>query len=93
VKGTPGNHFRSRWLKRARRELAASGAASQLAVLLAGEDGVPAAQWERRLRQLLDGNLPPDPEILFRIETHLARPQDKVPPAEFSASLQTHLDL
>jgi len=64
-------------LKRLRRELAASGAVSQLAVLLAAEDGGSPLQWERRLRQILDESLPPDPEILFRIETHLARPKDQ----------------
>jgi len=71
---------RERWLKRMRRELATSGALPELAWRLAREDGLARSSWETRLRRILDGALPPDPETIFRIEELLARPATEALP-------------
>jgi len=83
---------RQRWLKRMRRELAASGAVPQLAWRLAREDGHEnPSSWETRLRSILLGSLPPDPETIFRIETLLARPSPG-PPPQFPGALPLPFD-
>jgi hypothetical protein len=76
-----------RWIRRLRRGLGASGTLRQLAVLLAGEDGCRPDHWERRLRRIVDDRLPPDPETLLRIESHLARSESSSD-AEHSVQLR-----
>jgi hypothetical protein len=69
----------TRWLKRLRRELAGSGRRSQLALLLAGRDAGERENWSRRLHAILLGEETPDPELILRIESLLARPRAAVP--------------
>ena len=65
----------SRWLKRLRRELAASGHRSQLAWLLAAQDGTPSADWGQRLLAITSGEIRLDPDLILRLESVLARRQ------------------
>jgi hypothetical protein len=62
------------WLKRARRQLAASGRLSQVAIMLAHEDGGTPDAWVKRLRKLLNEEETPSLELLTRIDSLLAGP-------------------
>lgn len=75
------------WLKRLRRELAASGRRSQLAWQLSRQDGQTSAEWGRRLQQITSGEARPDPDLILRLENLLARPQAAPVPAADQAML------
>jgi hypothetical protein len=62
------------WLRRTGRQLAASGRLSQVAVVLAAEEGGTPDEWRTRLRTLLEGNDTPSIELLTRIDALLAGP-------------------
>lgn len=62
------------WLRRTGRQLAASGRLSQVAVVLANEQGGTPDEWRTRLRILLEGNETPSIELLTRIDALLAGP-------------------
>ncbi len=62
------------WLRRTRRQLAASGRMTQVAAVLAARDGVAPAGWEQTLRSILDGRISPGIELLTRIEAVLSAP-------------------
>jgi len=60
------------WLRRTRKQLTNSGNLSQVAAVLASQDGTPPAEWEEKLRAMLEGDAPPGLEILVRIDGILA---------------------
>jgi len=68
---TPTPYFDT-WLRRTRKQLMSSGRMSQVATVLAGQDGTSAADWEEKLRAMLEGDTAPGLEILVRIDGILA---------------------
>jgi hypothetical protein len=62
------------WLRRTGRQLATSGRLSQVAMVLAAEEGGTLDEWRTRLRALLDGGEPPSLDLLTRIDALLAGP-------------------
>jgi hypothetical protein len=67
----------TRWLKRLRRELSASGRRSQLAWQLSRQDGRPHEEWRGLLQAITSGESRPDPDLILRLEGLLARPQSE----------------
>jgi len=65
----------SRWLKRLRRELSASGRVTQCACQLATAGDATAKQWEHDLRAILSGEQSPEPSAILLIEKLIARPK------------------
>ncbi|MES2996130.1 MAG: hypothetical protein V4733_04895 [Verrucomicrobiota bacterium] len=63
------------WLKRTGKVLSASGRLTQLATMLATEEGGTADEWRRRLRGLLNGDETPSMELLTRIDALLGPPR------------------
>ena len=62
------------WLRRTRKQLIGSGRMTQVAAVLAAQDGIPPALWERMLRSILDGESSPGIDVLTRIEAVLSAP-------------------
>lgn len=62
------------WLRRTRKQLTTSGKLSQVAIVLAGQDGTTRERWEETLRSMLDGRIAPGIEVLVRIDAILAGP-------------------
>jgi len=70
------------WLRRTRKQLTASGRLSQVAAVLASQDGTTPKQWEDNLRAMLDGHTTPAIDVLVRIDGILAgtpKPEDDAP--------------
>jgi hypothetical protein len=71
---TPNNdrpYFES-WLRRTRKQFAVSGRLTQIATMLAAENGGTVDAWRVSLRNLLDGKETPGLELLTRIDALLA---------------------
>jgi len=68
---TPTPYFDT-WLRRTRKQLTASGRLAQVATVLADQDGTTLAEWEEKLRAMLEGDTTPGLEILIRIDGILA---------------------
>jgi hypothetical protein len=66
--------YETQWLPRTRRALAPSGRLSELSAILATETSRDRDEWARFLRRILDGEVKPDPELVFRIDGFLGRP-------------------
>jgi len=62
------------WLRRTRKHFAVSGRLTQIATLLAAEQGGTVDAWRGKLRNLLDGKETPSLELLTRIDALLAGP-------------------
>lgn len=60
------------WLRRTRRQFAASGRLTQTAAALAGEQGGTVDEWRARLRILVKGDEIPSLDLLTRIDAILA---------------------
>lgn len=75
----PERRFFEAWLHRTRRQLAQSGRLSQIAHLLAQEDGNSEADWRFRLREMLEGGEPPNLDLLTRIEKNLSVVKEEPP--------------
>jgi hypothetical protein len=61
------------WLRRTRKQLTASGRLSQVAAVLAVQDGtLTAREWEENLRAMLEGQFTPGMDVLVRIDGVLA---------------------
>jgi hypothetical protein len=82
----PDRPYFDAWLRRTRRQLAASGRLSQTAVRLAGDFGESPDVWVKRLRALLDGGEPPTLELLTRIDA-LLTPRAATRPEEASQGI------
>ena len=70
----PMNLYYAKWLPRARRLLAPSGRLTELAQTLATKDEISAEDWRTRLRRILDGHELPDADLVFEVESFVARP-------------------
>lgn len=68
------NIYFTKWLPRARRLLAPSGRLTELAHTLSAKDQIPAEDWRSRLRRVLDGHEQPDTDLVFEVESFVARP-------------------
>ena len=62
------------WLRRTGRQLAVSGRLTQVAMVLASEEGGSVEEWRSRLRTLLDGGEAPSLDLLTKIDALLAGP-------------------
>jgi hypothetical protein len=70
----PDRPYFQAWLRRTRRQFAASGRLTQTAVVLASENGGTSEEWSLRLRTLLEGGDAPSLDLLTRIDAVLAGP-------------------
>lgn len=70
----PDRPYFDSWLRRTGRQLMASGRLTQVATVLAAENGGTADVWRARLRTLLDGSEVPSLDLLVRIDALLAGP-------------------
>jgi hypothetical protein len=74
------------WLRRTRKQLTTSGRLSQVAAVLAAQDGTTPKEWEENLRAMLDGQSTPGMEVLVRIDGLLAgtpkAEDDTLPPQQ-----------
>ena len=59
--------FYRRWLQRLRKDLQPSGRASELAWHLARTGDGDLAQWQRHIRDVLDGTVKASPNLLISI--------------------------
>ncbi|OYV00153.1 MAG: hypothetical protein CFE26_24420 [Verrucomicrobiales bacterium VVV1] len=75
------------WLKRTRRQLAPSGRLSEIAWLLALEDGSGHDDWRVKLRDLLEGSELPSLDLLMRIDSLLAGSKLRNDPVESQLGL------
>jgi hypothetical protein len=82
----PERPYFEAWLRRMKRQFAASGRLSQTAVLLSGEYGGSPDVWSKRLRALLDGGEAPTIELLTRIDA-LVAPRAESQPDEASQGM------
>lgn len=62
------------WLKRTRKQLAASGKLSELVLILSKNGGQDESVWRNRLQSILDGEEEPSFDVLTEIDSVLARP-------------------
>lgn len=75
----PAASYLDTWLRRTRKQLTTSGRLTQVASVLAAQDGSPAAHWEESLRAILDGETSPGIDVLTRIDAILAGTPKAVP--------------
>ncbi len=75
------------WLRRTRRQFAVSGRLSQVALILAREQGGTPGEWRGRLLDLSENEEPPTLELLTRIDAILARPPKRTPRQESQVML------
>lgn len=75
------------WLRRTRKQLAASGRLSELAMVLATEDPSTRDEWRLRLQRMVDGDVEPDLELLTKIDSLLAKPAADRRSGDFQADL------
>ena len=70
------------WLKRAGKQLSASGRLSELVVILSEGRAADENYWRKRLQRILDREEEPDPELLMRIDLILAPPSRNALPED-----------
>ncbi|MES2997399.1 MAG: hypothetical protein V4733_11375 [Verrucomicrobiota bacterium] len=75
MRSKSGRPYFDAWLKRTGKALSASGRLTQVATLLATEEGGSADDWRARLRDLLEGNETQSMKLLTRIDALLAPPR------------------
>ena len=83
----PGCPYFETWLRRTSRQLAVSGRLSQIALVLANEDGGTPDEWRARLLTLLEGRDMPSLDLLTRIDALLAGPSKVAANGDSQASL------
>jgi len=79
MSGRESRPYFERWLRRTRKQFAVSGRLSQVAVVLALEEGGTAAAWRASLRTLLEGEENPSMDLLTRIDSLLAGSSSVIP--------------
>lgn len=72
--GKPERPYFDSWLRRTRKQLAASGRLSEIALILSKEEGNTPHHWSGYLRDLLDEQATPSLDLLTRIDALLATP-------------------
>ena len=70
----PDRPYFDTWLRRTGRQLAVSGRLSQIAMVLASENGGSTDDWRTRLRTVLEGDEIPSLDLLMQIDALLAGP-------------------
>lgn len=80
--GKPDRPYLISWLRRTRKQLAPSGRLSEVALILAREEGNTAVHWSGYLREVLEETATPSLDLLTRIDALLARPVSKASAAE-----------
>ncbi|MDB6079379.1 MAG: hypothetical protein JWO82_3126 [Akkermansiaceae bacterium] len=70
----PDRPYLDSWLRRTRKQLAASGALTEMALLLAKAEGNTPAYWAGFVREVLDEEIVPSLDLLTRIDLLLAKP-------------------
>jgi hypothetical protein len=70
----PDRPYLDAWLRRTGRQFAVSGRLSQIALLLARDEGGTPEEWTGRLRSVLDGGTVPSLDLLTKIDALLAPP-------------------
>lgn len=70
----PDRPYLETWLRRTRKQLAASGRLSEIALILSRDDGNTAAHWSTYLREVLEEEVTPSLDLLTRIDAILAKP-------------------
>lgn len=72
--GKPDRPYLENWLRRTRKQLAASGRLSELALILSREEGHTPAHWSGFLREVLNEEVTPSLDLLTKIDALLAKP-------------------
>jgi hypothetical protein len=80
--GKPDRPYLESWLRRTRKQLAASGRLSEIALILSRGDGQTPQQWSSYLREVLDEEATPSLDLLTRIDAILAKPVRRENPSE-----------
>ena len=62
------------WLRRTRRQLAASGRLTEIALILSRDEGNTPEHWSAWLRMVLEDETRPSLDLLTKIDGILARP-------------------
>jgi len=75
------------WLKRMRKEFSSSGRLSEIAFILSKEDGSPEREWQLRLRELMNGQIEPDMDLITKLESLIAKPIKQQSVVEASGGL------
>lgn len=70
----PDRPYFESWLRRTRKQLAASGRLSEIALILSREEGHTAAYWSSFLREVLEEEVTPSLDLLTKIDALLAKP-------------------
>jgi hypothetical protein len=70
----PDRPYLETWLRRTRKQLAASGRLSELALILSREEGHTPAYWSGFLREVLQEEVTPSLDLLTKIDGLLAKP-------------------
>ena len=70
----PDRPYFDHWLRRTRRQLAASGRLSEFALILAREEGQSPPYWSNYLRSVLEEEATPSLDLLTKIDALLAKP-------------------
>lgn len=78
----PDRPYLESWLRRTRKQFAASGRLSEVALILSKEDGDSPERWSQLIRDILDERTTPSLDFLTRIDAVLAKPVDRDPPDE-----------
>jgi hypothetical protein len=74
IHGRPERPYLENWLRRARKQLAASGRLSELALILARQEGATPEHWSALVRSILEEETTPSLDLLTRIDAVLAKP-------------------
>ena len=78
----PERPYLGSWLRRTRKQLAASGRLSEVALILSKEEGNTAGHWSTYLREVLEEEATPSLDLLTRIDAILAKPVKAAAKAE-----------
>lgn len=78
----PERPYFENWLRRTRKQLSASGRLTEIAIILAREEGNTAEHWSRYLRGMIDEEVTPSLDLLTKIDALLARPLPPPAPSE-----------
>lgn len=81
--GKPDRPYFESWLRRTRKQLAASGRLSEIALILSREEGHSPQYWSSWLREVLEEEATPSLDLLTRIDAILA------PPVRYDIPLET----
>ncbi|WP_193213494.1 hypothetical protein [Luteolibacter marinus] len=70
----PDRPYLVSWLRRTRKQLAASGRLTELALILSRQHGDTRENWSSLIRSILDEETTPSLDLLTQIDAVLAKP-------------------